>query len=435
MSWFTEKENELSDHELSSIKIPNKVYVGFQGRRSEDEVPLGFMTPYDDTAAGKKRQATVDGWANGYGRSKTFNSVIIDNEPMIGFKIGRAIRRSSRYSGTSTAVRIEDPRGFELEISIENLVMLMNRNIMEDCELMQECVWGRDGGKNVLLPVNSDEYKKYLDTQVLVSNKVSVKDIKPGDIIKLLGEEGTREYMGGLFPLVKETVNSHDYSTYRSSMAVDVELTDRKRFIVRRNIDGVVHYDGYSALKVEKVVKAADTPLSVLEVEQLINKDVKNGAVLNVSMGTDYTKSVIGLVGAKTAVVSKIIEELPVTEAELKNAFAGRNYSAPLRSHHFIMMERQGVRMVSNNHTNWCSPNHNTGTKRSYYAPHNGGYYSHTKLVETEGFVGFANFNITKLPCKYSGVCSHFPDEQGVTFTKLVVNVEFSNGEKMQLPL
>lgn len=426
----------MSDHELSSIKIPSKVYVGFQGRRSEDEVPLGFMTPYDETAAGKKRQATVDGWANGYGHSKTFNSVIIDNEPMIGFKIGRAIRRSSRYSGTSTAVRIEDPRGFELEISIENLVMLMNRNIMEDCELMQECVWGRDGGKNVLLPVNSDEYKKYLDTQVLVSNKVSVKDIKPGDIIKLLGEEGTREYMGGLFPLVKETDNSHDYRTYHSSMAVDVELTDRKRFIVRRNIDGVVHYDGYSALKVEKVIKTADKPLSVLEVEQLINEDIKNGAYLNVSMGSDYTKKVIGLVGAKTTVVGKTIEELPVTEAELKKAFTGSNYSAPLRAHHFIIMERQGVRMVSNNHTNWYSASHKPGDKRSYYVPSgNSYYYDRSKLVETEGFVGFADFDVTKLPCKYSGASSHFPDEQGVTFTKLVVNVEFSNGEKIQIQL
>src|SRR5476651_207200 len=97
---------------LSSIKIPEKVYVGFQGRRSQDEVPLGFMTPYTDDAAGLKRRDTVDRWAAGYGREKTFNSVMLENKPMVGFKIGRAIRRSGGWNGSGASyIRIEDPRG------------------------------------------------------------------------------------------------------------------------------------------------------------------------------------------------------------------------------------------------------------------------------------------------------------------------------------
>ena len=252
--------------ELSTIKIPEKVYVGFQGRRTEDEIPLGFMTPYDETAAGKKRQATVDEWAKPYygdSSTKSFNSVIIDNKPMIGFKIGRAIRRHSRFGGNSTVVRIEDPRGFELEIGIENLVLLMSNNIMEDCELMQECLWGRDGSKNILLPINSEPYKEYLETQELISNKVSLKDVKIGDTIKVLGGE-TGVYLGSMYPFRKKTVANYEGPCIYE---VDVQIDEKKRYVVRyEEDDGTVSYEGYASLKVERIVKKTTTPLKPGEV-------------------------------------------------------------------------------------------------------------------------------------------------------------------------
>lgn len=431
----------MSSEELSIIKIPEKVYVGFQGRRTEDEVPLGFMTPYDETAAGKKRQATVDSWAQGYGygREKTFNSIVIDNAPMIGFKIGRAIRRSSRYSGTSTSVRIEDPRGFELEISIENLVMLMKNNIMEDCELQQECVWGREGAKNVLLPVNSEDYALYLKTQTLISNKVSLKDIKVGDVIKLLGDADSYEYMGAMFPIVK-TTKYGDYHPYSGNdlEGMDIKVSERKRYIVRKRVDGKYQYTGHASLKIEKVVKATAKQLTIGDIEKMVADDLLKGGSIDLS--TNEGK-VLGLVGGKTVITNKVLTQIPVEESELAAAFKSGCYVHPLREHTFIIMERQGVRMVACTSSNWYygkrTTHGSTGAQRHYTVPNSNSYsswYNHKEKF-TDGFIGYPKHNVTSMPCSYSGPLTDFPDENGVTFTRLMVDVDFSNGHKLSLPL
>lgn len=185
-----------------SVTIPEKVYVGFQGRRGQDEVPLGFMTPYTDDEAGKKRQATVDQWAGGrgYGANKTFNSVIIDNEPMYGFRLGRAIRRSGHFGSGASYVRIEDPRGFELEISIENLVAVLEDVAMERCEFVGALIWGRVAGsqKNLLMAVDSDLYRGAVKTKAAVAQALPCKDFSIGDKIEAVtGETGI--YMGMMF--------------------------------------------------------------------------------------------------------------------------------------------------------------------------------------------------------------------------------------------
>lgn len=185
------------------VSIPEKVYVGFQGRRTQDEVPLGFMTPYTDDAAGQSRRDSVDKWARGYGNNKTFNSVIMDNKPMYGFRLGRAIRRSGHFGSGASYVRIEDPRGFELEISIENLVAVLETCAMEKCEFVGELVWARVPGsaKNLLVAVDSDLYRGSIKTKAAVAAAKSSKEFKIGDTIEAVtGETGV--YMGMLVGVV-----------------------------------------------------------------------------------------------------------------------------------------------------------------------------------------------------------------------------------------
>lgn len=220
-----------------SITIPEKVYVGFQGRRAEDEVPLGFMTPYTDDVAGEKRRKTVDDWAAGYGRAKTFNSVTIDNAPMYGFRLGRAIRRSGYMGSGASYVRIEDPRGFELEISIENLVALLENVAMERCEFLGELVWGRvsNSTKNILIAVNSDEFKSAVKTKSAVAAAKTIKDFKIGDTIEsVTGEVGV--YMGTLFGVV-------------DGWKEPEPMASKKPVLRITNEDGSVKYLGFVDLK------------------------------------------------------------------------------------------------------------------------------------------------------------------------------------------
>ena len=76
-----------------TVKIPTKHYVGMV-KRANDTLPLGFMTPYGEDAAAKKRMATVDSWAGQgyYGNTNKIEAQTIDNVPLSGFRLTSSIR-------------------------------------------------------------------------------------------------------------------------------------------------------------------------------------------------------------------------------------------------------------------------------------------------------------------------------------------------------
>jgi hypothetical protein len=423
---------------LSTIKIPQQVYVGFQGRRTVDEVPLGFMTPYEDTAAGKKRQATVDDWAkpSHYQTDvKAFNSIIIDNKPMVGFKIGRAIRRSSSFGGTSTVVRIEDPRGFELEIGVENLVMLLNANIMEDCELMQECLWGREGARNILLPINSEPYKEYLQTQELINNKVSLKDVQIGDVVKILGgKEGM--YLGGMHFATR--TSEHDYSVSNCPAEIDIQIVNKKRYVVRYEEGQSISYMGEASIRIERIVKKAAKPLTQGEVYKMIDDDKKSSKFTTMH-STGGVGNIFTWVYDPKMTIDKSLERIPVTLTELQAAWSSYNYACELRHRSFILMIRDGVEMVSVGDYNFGSSGRNTSPthkgKRSYIGSNRGsGYhYYNQPYTYTDGFVGRAKATVDKFPLTFTNELTHFPDEN-VEFFKINMIVKLGNGYQFTVP-
>lgn len=149
----------------TSMKVFSKLYVGV--RAASTGVPLGFATPYEENAAGRKRQETVNSWLGEYSydyrnsvRVKNkVNKQIIENVPMPGFKITDDVKRVY-WGGGNVVWRVEDPRGFELEIQSNNLMAIVQSCGIEAGGLIPgNCVWGRAGGDNILLHETSDEYK------------------------------------------------------------------------------------------------------------------------------------------------------------------------------------------------------------------------------------------------------------------------------------
>ncbi len=374
--------------ELSTIKIPKTVYVGFQGRRTQDEVPLGFMTPYEDNAAGQKRRDSVDNWAKGhsyYGGAsqKTFNSVIMENEPMIGFKIGRAIRRTGGWNGSGASyVRIEDPRGFELEITIENLVMCMGDTIIHDGELAQECVWGRDGGRNILLPTNSEPYRHSLDTAERVAAVLSLKDVKPGDEITLLtGEKGL--YLGGMYALSRTQESDYENDRTVTSLAVD----SKKRYVLREvGEDGKFQFIGRAQIKVASIDKPAATKMSPKEIEQLIADEIKArrkaSICSNNSGGSDYYNQMKGwLCSPKGATQTSVWESLD--EAKAKRAYNSDHYTA------LVVFAKDGTQILSDNYQNLHIDRHTKDRTYTRSTPGASSWaYNRTEYVKTTAFLG-----------------------------------------------
>lgn len=145
----------------------DKLYVGFQRERynnAENPRLLGFCIPYNDTKANKKRQETVNGW-----RQKDVEPRILDNKPQRGFKLLEVV---SRYSTSNKLFRVLDPRGFELEISADNLLDLALQSTIIRGEIIEECVWAGSG--SYLEPISSERYKFYLKQKNTGPEKVEV---------------------------------------------------------------------------------------------------------------------------------------------------------------------------------------------------------------------------------------------------------------------
>lgn len=120
---------------------------------------------------------------------------VIDNVPLEGFEFSREVRRMY-WGGGNVVWRVKDPRGFELEISSANLARIIDCSSIKDGMITDACVWGRAGAQNVLLPVSSDIYKTANVRTVRTKEKLSLKDINFGDIVKLVDDEASYVYAG-----------------------------------------------------------------------------------------------------------------------------------------------------------------------------------------------------------------------------------------------
>lgn len=196
-----------------NVKIPEKHYVGLLNHHNSG-LPMGFMTPWGENAAGVKRMATVDNWAKG---PHSLTPMVIDNVPMSGFKLTSSIRTTD-YGGYDHW-RVEDPRGFVLEISGGNLAQLLSVGMIDRGEFIDECVWARHGASNVLLSTATEEYKAAVENTRVAGLKSNWKDVKLGNRI-VLQNNIRGVWLGKMRGIVKTFNNSYN-STFGNN-----ELTE-----------------------------------------------------------------------------------------------------------------------------------------------------------------------------------------------------------------
>lgn len=282
----------MSDNK--SIKFPAKHYVGFQARPSRDELPLGFMTPHGTDKAFEKRKDTVDRWAGGWGydgRNEAGDKLpaqTYDNKPMSGFKLGRNVRRGYGWGQGNVKWRIEDPRGFELEISSPNLAQIMGFCTIQEGEILEDCIWARLGAENILVPVNSDVYRATVRNTERMSKSASLRDLNIGDSVVLAnGDEGI--YYGVYF--------IYSYEKYRRGAGTRLTCTNKKRHVFLMQTPGA---DGTSSHRFMRGVSspklaevfAAENPMTHAEAERAVNQMIKEGVSLD-EAGQNYNHAVV----------------------------------------------------------------------------------------------------------------------------------------------
>lgn len=158
----------------STIRIPDTIKVGYQNRGGTYTGKLAYIIYYD--IKGKlRKQASWDGW-----RHKEIEPNDYNNEPMSGFVLNKkAGGYSTGWNHRNTYVRVYDPRGFEFEISVPNLLFILeNTNSIKGKGLEGEFVYGWDGKDLVLIPCNSPDYKSISElTEKMKANNYVGKDM------------------------------------------------------------------------------------------------------------------------------------------------------------------------------------------------------------------------------------------------------------------
>lgn len=173
----------------SNLIIPKDIVVGLQGRQDSLTEKLGFVTFHDGKILRQEKN-----WNNW--RDQKQNPLHLKNEPTSGFIISKGVQRYGYYGSGRSVVRVYDPRGFEFEISLDNLVFVLMHSNVSMQDIQEKCIYAWQGKNLVLLPVNSQEYQesiKYTDKQAV---KFSVKDLVLGHTYSLKKSEDLYVYIG-----------------------------------------------------------------------------------------------------------------------------------------------------------------------------------------------------------------------------------------------
>ena len=207
----------------NQLFIPKQIKVGYQERTDTYSKRLAYIIYYD--AKGKLRKETSwKGWV-----TAKLGTPDYENKPLEGFVLNKdvgGVRHSWSHNGRMEKVRVFDPRGFEFEITIPNLLF-----ILQECSSVKgkgldgEFVYCWDGPELILLPASCQEYKECSAFTAIQSNKVSSKEMVEGHVYITKKQENV-VYMGKhnwttsrYIKVVKKDGYGRDRSAYKSQIS------------------------------------------------------------------------------------------------------------------------------------------------------------------------------------------------------------------------
>ena len=132
---------------MSNIFIPQKLKVGFNNRDDTYTKKLAYIIYYDNTGKLRK-QISWENW-----RDKNIEPLEIDNTPISGFVLNKKVGGyQDYYNMRQTYIRVYDPRDFEFEITVPNLLYILeNTSSIKGKGLEGDFVYGWDGTDLLLI--------------------------------------------------------------------------------------------------------------------------------------------------------------------------------------------------------------------------------------------------------------------------------------------
>ena len=250
--------------------IPTKLKVGFQRREDTYSGKLAYVT-YFDIKGKLCKEKSWRGWIHEtpqkeyveYDQEKGEHiyemvdgipSEDYDNKPTEGFVLNKkAGGYSSGWNNRQTVCRVYDPRGFEFEIGMENLLyILQESNSYKGKGLEGQFVYGWAGAQLVLVPCSGEDYVSSTEFTDLKSMSVHAKTLVEGCMYYTKSQEKV-VYLG------KFDYLAIDSYRYNYQQAVDITKEYMFLFVDEKGKD---EKSVFKPLKVNKLAKLlVDTPV------------------------------------------------------------------------------------------------------------------------------------------------------------------------------
>jgi hypothetical protein len=110
----------------TNMLIPSKIKIGYQTRSDTYTGKLAYVIYFDNKGVLRKEKSW-EGW-----RDKKIPPQEFTNEPIEGFVLNRGVggvRDSwSSWNTRNEYIRVYDPRDFEFEISVSNLLFILQES-------------------------------------------------------------------------------------------------------------------------------------------------------------------------------------------------------------------------------------------------------------------------------------------------------------------
>lgn len=201
---------------ISKSYIPEKFHfcsmeTRYYGSRS-------YLRPVSESDSANKR--ILDGFDSKDGKNVV--KTIFENKPMSGFRI------TNHYSEW----RIQDPRGFYIEVTQESFNNLISKCIIDHGEIVSKCVWGWNK-KAILISEDFPEYSAAKKNSEQVKGKLS--ELKIGSRFNFNLDQSENIYLGKYYSK-NEVENYSIYNIYQ-----DNDSYYRKNYIPRNSDINVTH--------------------------------------------------------------------------------------------------------------------------------------------------------------------------------------------------
>lgn len=159
----------------SNLYIPQKIKVGFQKRSDTYNGNLAYIIFIDEKGVVRK-EGSWESW-----RDKKIETLELDNTPQSGYVFNKGVERSNYHFGSGRSyIRVHDPRNFEFEISVDNLIGILMNSDVSKRDIVESCVFAWAGKDLILLPTNSEQYKESQEFTKKQFKSISTKDLQKG---------------------------------------------------------------------------------------------------------------------------------------------------------------------------------------------------------------------------------------------------------------